>query len=62
MRGGPATVMGNRYLKQTNKRKVPEWDAKNLHGRSVSEKVPTGTVFEHDCSNEREMVNKIMNF
>ena len=40
MRGGISSVMGGRYVKQDDNKKVIYIDAKNLHGRSMSQTFP----------------------
>ena len=52
MRIGPAFVMGNRYEKRTDTRKLQYWDLKNEYGKSMSQNLATGNKFENEFNNQ----------
>ena len=54
MRDGPASVMGNRYVKRTDTTKIQNWEINNLDGTSMSQYLPTGNFVEIEVTEKNE--------
>ena len=53
MKGGPASVMGNRYVKRSDTRKIQYWD-NDLYRTNMCQLLPTGNFVEIEVTERDE--------
>ena len=59
MRGGPASVMGNRYVKRSDARKIQYWDKNIYYGTSMCQYLQTGYFVEIEFTEKVKLLKSI---